>query len=155
VPEGLCAVAPEGLCSVLPEGLCSVVPEGLCSVMPEGLYSVVPEGLCAGWLEFGVCVGMCECMLVSGDLWCFSPPPLAGGSALSCDRAGQPRVRAGRLGGRPACGWGVMGNGCLCVGVNSVASCGVGWCKLVCGKGGAYRMRTTGAASSSSIVSDM
>jgi hypothetical protein len=35
-------------------------------------------------------------MLVSGDLWCFSPPPLAGGFALSCDRAGQSRVRAVR-----------------------------------------------------------
>jgi hypothetical protein len=42
----------------------------------------------------------------------------------------------------------------LCVGVSSVATCGVGWCKLVCG-GGAYRMRTEGASPSGSIVFDV
>eukprot|EP01047_Picozoa_sp_COSAG01_P126474 COSAG01_NODE_55618_length_323_cov_173.754464_1_plen_26_part_01 len=26
----------------------------------------------------------------------------------------------------------------MCVGMSSVANCGVGWCKLVCGKGGAH-----------------
>ena len=100
--------------------------------MPEGLYSVVPEGLCVGF-GFRVCVGMCECMLVLAIRGALVP--LASGSALSCDLAGQPRDRASRLGGRPACRWGVLGNGCLCVGVSSVASCGVGWCKLVCGGG--------------------
>eukprot|EP01047_Picozoa_sp_COSAG01_P003351 COSAG01_NODE_98_length_26629_cov_56.866453_1_plen_48_part_00 len=47
-----------------------------------------------------------------------------------------------------------MGNGWLCVGVSSVAKCGVGWCKLVVG-GGAYQMRTKGASPSPSIVSDL
>ena len=39
-------------------------------------------------------------------------------------------------------------------GVNSVANCGVGWCKLVV-EGGAHRMRTRGASPSASEVSDM
>ena len=43
-----------------------------------------------------------------------APPSLSGGSALSCDRAGQPLSRAGRLGGQPGCGWGVAGvGGCV------------------------------------------
>ena len=94
---------------------------------------MVPEGLCVGF-GFRVCVGMCECMLVLAIRGALVPP-CRHGSALSCDRAGQPRDRAGRLGGRPACRWGVLGSGCLCVGVSSVASCGVGCCKLVCGRG--------------------
>ena len=60
------------------------------------------------------CVNVCW-VLGSGDLWCFyGPPSLSGGSALSCDRAGQPLGRAGRFGGRPGCGWGVAGvGGCV------------------------------------------
>eukprot|EP01047_Picozoa_sp_COSAG01_P003352 COSAG01_NODE_98_length_26629_cov_56.866453_2_plen_139_part_00 len=126
VPEGLCAVVPEGLCFGVPEGLCVVVPEGL---LPEGLCAVAPEGsvrLCpkdfvrwcpkdfvrwcprdfvlVGWGAGFVwgCVNVCW-VLGSGDLWCFSPPLLSGGSALSCDRAGRPPfVPAGSVGGRLA-----------------------------------------------------